>query len=58
MFYIYNQASIFEDWVIDTKRQMMPPEGKDHTELRKFIKQVRDEQEAKLLLQMKEEITK
>jgi len=56
MFYTYNQAQFFEDWVIKMKREMYPPESLTHNaELRDFIKSYRAEQEAETIRQLQQE---
>jgi protein PET100 len=56
MFYFYNQASFFEDWVIRMKRELYPPEshtGRD--EIQSVIKELRDKRQTEIIRQIQEE---
>ena len=56
MFYVYNQASYFEDWVIKMKREMYPPQAlSHHDQLQDFIKSYRAESEAESIRQLQAE---
>jgi len=56
MFYVYNQAQFFEDWVIKMKREMYPPEALSHrAELQAFIKEYRAGYEAESIRQLQQE---
>ncbi|KAF3829491.1 hypothetical protein GH733_003755 [Mirounga leonina] len=50
MFWIANQAEWFEDYVIQRKRELWPPEKEDqHRELEEFKERLRKQREEKLL---------
>jgi len=56
MFYIFNQAPIFEPWVIKMKRELYPPEAMTgHAEISSFIKETRVKQQAQLIEKMEQE---
>jgi len=56
MFYIFNQAPIFEPWVVQMKRELYPPENMGgQAEIRTFIKETRGKQQAQLIKQMEQE---
>ncbi|KAM9732525.1 protein PET100 homolog, mitochondrial isoform 3-T3 [Dama dama] len=50
MFWIANQAEWFEDYVIQRKRELWPPEKEDQRrELEEFKERIRKQREEKLL---------
>ncbi|XP_045847366.1 protein PET100 homolog, mitochondrial isoform X2 [Meles meles] len=50
MFWIANQAEWFEDYVIQRKRELWPPEREDQRrELEEFKERIRKQREEKLL---------
>ncbi|XP_022381612.1 protein PET100 homolog, mitochondrial isoform X2 [Enhydra lutris kenyoni] len=50
MFWIANQAEWFEDYVIQRKRELWPPEREDQRrELEEFKEKIRKQREEKLL---------
>nr|XP_059862441.1 protein PET100 homolog, mitochondrial [Delphinus delphis] len=50
MFWIANQAGWFEDYVIQRKRELWPPENEDkRQELEEFKERIRKQREEKLL---------
>ncbi|KAM8912647.1 protein PET100 homolog, mitochondrial-like [Lycaon pictus] len=50
MFWIANQAEWFEDYVIQCKRELWPPEKEDQRrELEEFKERIRKQREEKLL---------
>jgi len=56
MFYYFNQAQYFEDWIIQTKREMYPPEHlRGRVELAEFVKKAQRDQELKLVRQLQKE---
>jgi protein PET100 len=56
MFYVYNQAQFFENWVIKMKREMYPPEAlSHHQELTSFIKSYRAEKESEFIKELQQE---
>ncbi|XP_050667701.1 protein PET100 homolog, mitochondrial [Leptidea sinapis] len=45
LFFYFNQPQYFEQWVTDTKRQIMPPENKaDKEAIQKLIQDMRKKQ--------------
>lgn len=58
MFYFYNQAEYFEDWVINMKRQLYPPEHlTSRQELQDVIKDMRQKHQADMIKKMQEEMS-
>lgn len=56
-FYLYNQADLFENWVIKMKRELYPPEHLTaRQELQTVIKEMRQQHQDQMIKQMKEEI--
>jgi protein PET100 len=56
MFYIFNQAPIFEPWVVQMKRELYPPESMTgQKEIRTYIKEARGKQQAQLIKEMEQE---
>ncbi|XP_025851284.1 protein PET100 homolog, mitochondrial-like [Vulpes vulpes] len=49
MFWIANQAEWFEDYVIQHKRGLWPPEEDQHQELEEFKERIRKQREEKIL---------
>ncbi|CAG7815343.1 unnamed protein product, partial [Allacma fusca] len=57
MFYTFNQAKFFEDWVANNKQGLAPRgDNQQAKELRDFIKEYKADHESKILLQMQEEM--
>lgn len=57
MFYFYNQAQYFEDWVIKMKRELYPPDDLTcRQELQDFIKEMRQKQQSELIAKMQAEM--
>jgi len=56
MFYVFNQATIFEPWVVKMKRNMYPPESlTNQAEIRALIKEMREKQQTDLIKQIEQE---
>jgi len=56
MFYFFNQASLFEDWVVQMKRELYPPDRlTSRVELQQLIKDMRDKQQGDIIKQIQEE---
>ncbi|XP_044735687.1 protein PET100 homolog, mitochondrial [Chrysoperla carnea] len=50
IFYYFNQPELFEDWVKNVRRDMYPPENKDHKALiEKTIIEMQEERDLELL---------
>lgn len=62
MFHYFNQPEYFEKWVTQTKREVFPPEDKNHAkelnDLKRKIRSKRDEQFLKALDEMDEQKSK
>jgi len=57
MFYFYNQAEYFEDWVIKMKRELYPPEHlTSRKELEDVIKEMRGQHQSEMIRKMQEEM--
>ncbi|CAG9807878.1 unnamed protein product [Chironomus riparius] len=55
LFHWFNQPEYFEKWVIQTKRELYPPENKEQKELiENTIRKVREKQDIKLQDALKE----
>jgi len=56
MFYVFNQATYFEPWVVKMKRELYPPESlTSQAELRTLVREMRDKQQADLIKQLEKE---
>ncbi|KAL1403750.1 hypothetical protein pipiens_019232, partial [Culex pipiens pipiens] len=55
MFHWFNQPEYFERWVTETKRQIFPPENKEHREaVENCIKTIREKKDRELLAALEE----
>lgn len=56
MFYVFNQASLFEPWVVKMKRELYPPENlTSQKEIRALVTEMRHKQQADLIKQIEQE---
>ncbi|XP_062564012.1 protein PET100 homolog, mitochondrial [Armigeres subalbatus] len=55
MFYWFNQPEYFEKWVTETKRQIYPPENKEHREaIEQCIRNMREKKDRELFAALEE----
>jgi len=56
MFYCFNQAHLFEDWVVQMKRELYPPDSlTPRLEIEKVIKEMRAKQQEEQIQAMQDE---
>ena len=54
-FYYFNQAELFEEWMVQMRREMYPPESQMHRkEFEECIRQMRTQQEREALRLLEE----
>jgi len=57
MFYLYNQPHLFEDWVIEKKRELYPPSSiSESSELKDFIKSYKAKKDTEALKKLQDEL--
>lgn len=56
LFYYFNQAEYFEDWMITMRRELYPPEKPEHREMfEKTIREMREKREREYLRMLEEQ---
>lgn len=55
LFHYFNQPEYFEEWVVKTKRELYPPENKEHREcFEAAMRKIKEKQERALIKALEE----
>ncbi|CAH1103435.1 unnamed protein product [Psylliodes chrysocephalus] len=49
LFHYFNQPKYFEEWVVNKKRELFPPESQAHREFEKAIQEIKRQQNLDLV---------